>query len=184
MLRICNIVAVASLVLQGCSAWKDGMVAQGDANDAIVNAITDMCHRYRRLVRADSAFSVEVVDLSDDMLRIDILGETSKFIVIGGVEFNTESLPTRFYESNGKQFFWKDPKMALSQEILEKLSQYHRVDSVESIGLAVFTIDHTKSGATYYMCKANLMNYKTLVTRKIPGTYPPPPLTCKVRERK
>lgn len=161
-----------------CATWKASLISQGDSDIAIKNAILDLINTKDKILKEDSVFTVNVSNITEDILGINFYGSDNKFLVIEGKETDMSIFPTNYYESHDKLFIWKDPKVEFNDDILQKLNEYNMIDSLISIAFAEFTIDDAKEGVDFYFCKNNLLNYKKVRTNKIMGRYELPDLKC------
>jgi hypothetical protein len=166
------------IIIQSCGTWRHDLIAHGDYNEAVKNAILDFS-KTSSLVNDDNAFFIFVEDINDEIVGISISGSTSKFLVTADGKSDVNNMfPTRYLEKNSKLFYWDDSKVPLSLEILSKLDEYGQIDSLESIAFATLIIDDGKEGINYYFCKNNLLKYKKMKSTKSLSIYNLPLLNC------
>lgn len=174
-----KILIVLIVALQGCATWKLSLRNDGDYNVAIQNAIIDRIHSNDILLKDDSVFSVGFQKLEGGLIGVSIFGVVDEFLVTEDKKTDSTIFPTRYYEHSGKLFYWKDPSVELSGEILMKLDQYNQIDSLPSIAFAELVIDDGKKGILYYFCENNLLKYKKVKTNIAKGWYDDlPTLKC------
>lgn len=152
------------IALSGCASWKSSLRSKGDYNAAIQNAIIDMIHSNDRYIKEDSVFSVGFKNLEGGLVGVSIFGVVDEFLVTEDKETDSTMFPTKYYEYSNKLFYWKDPNVELTSEILRKLDQYNQIDSLPSIAYAELVIDDGKKGILYYFCQNNLLKYKKIKT--------------------
>ena len=66
----------------------------------------------------------------------------------------TTGIPTEYREKAGKLFYWNNPKVPLSQDMIDALARHGL------IGELILVIDDVKL-KTYYFCKSDYRKYKT-----------------------
>ena len=175
---------LSMVLLTGCNSWKSTLVADGDENDAIMNAITDFIHTCN-LRNKDTVFSVDKWIDNETFLVIDILGmdenklyPEKKQDTIGGYLYR---LPSRYLVIDGKLFYWKDNSVKVSKEIINVLSEFNAIDSLNYDSIVIFNpyvIIESKKAAHYHFCKNNLRDYKKDISNYAVGWYDPPKLKC------
>jgi hypothetical protein len=168
-------------LLESRTSWKDAMVAKGDRNDAIKNAIIDFTHA-RRFYRKDTVFDFLIKDINDDVLAITILGERNKVAVIteNEVDYSYKAFPTRYVERDGKMFYWHDSTVNTPPELITKLSKMTRIDTA-IIGKYLpqtWNVDYERN-VTYYFCKSDLKRYKRVYTRNPRAWFEAPEIICR-----
>jgi hypothetical protein len=148
-----------------CSSWKDTMVTNGDQSDAVQNAIADFLHSGGNLLKEDTVFSVHVEDINKDVLEVWIIGHKTKLAPNSKNRIGTKypGFPTRFFESEGKLFYWYDPVHNITDDLVAALSKYRRIDSLNVNGFVGWVDsgpnDDSKKSADYFFCKCNLRIY-------------------------
>jgi hypothetical protein len=171
------------ILIQGCSTWKNAMIANGNYNDAIQNAVVDFLHS-GSLRKQDSVFSVDVKRFGDTLLGVSIIGSEAKLCPnekdkIGS---NLTTFPNCFLDRNGKLFFWYDPAGKITVEFVKALSKYKQVDSTNVNGFVRYPDygpnDDAKQSMHYYFCKCDLRRYKKIRSIVNMGYYKPPELKC------
>ena len=178
------ILLISVILLTGCNSWKSTLVADGDENDAIMNAITDFMHTCN-LRNKDTVFVVHKWIDNEKFLVVGISGTDENKLypqkrqdTIGGYPFR---LPSCYAVVDGKLFYWKDKSIKVSKEIVNVLSEYNAIDSLNYDSLVIFNPHikiESKKGADYHFCKNNLRDYKKVVTNIGIEWYDPPKLKC------
>jgi hypothetical protein len=174
---LCSAVLVA-----GCAPWKNGLWPNGGTREATANAIADFAHS-RRLAKPGRIYSASVRDTSTQVICVGILEKQDKFYVYtnDGVGYYLQDIfPTSYLERNGAIFLWRDTARAAPANLLAKLSQLGRLDTVRT-HLGEFPesmIDDGLKGAHYYFCPSDLRKYKRVITKTAYGGYAPPKLDC------
>jgi hypothetical protein len=169
-----------SLFLSSCSSWKKIMVTKGNQNDAVQNAIYDFLH-FGKLTKKDSVFSIIIKNVNEDILGVSILREGNKISVIteNEIEYNYRAFPTRYFEQNGKLFYWVDSTEKVSIELVDILSKMNRIDTVVTNKFfPIRSTDDSQKATDYYFCKANLLKYKKVITNIAMGWYNLPKINC------
>lgn len=175
------IIPILILLFWSCSSWKDVMVAEGSHNDAIQNAIQDFVNTVN-LSRKDSVFAVYIKNINDKILGIGISRDVNTLLVIteDSVEFSYHGFPTRYFEQDGKLFYWDDPTVSVTDDLIATFTRYNLVDTmIVNVYIPERIIEHSIKGADYYFCKDNLLRYKKVITGKAMGLYDPPKIKCK-----
>jgi len=157
------------------------LVPQGNQNDAIGNAIIDFLHT-ERLSKEDSVFSVSIDTVSNEILGINILGYEDKLVIHTKNKIGTNHpyFPTNYFERDGKLFYWYDSTNSITDELLNTLSRYNKIDSTYVKGTYELNVvfDDSKKGVDYYFCKNDLTRFKKVRTTIAMGYYDPPKLNC------
>lgn len=174
-----------TLLLGGCTSWKDVMIAKGDHTDAVKNSIYDFLHS-GDFSKHDSVFSIRIINVCNNILGISIGANDNKLLPgpddkIGS---NNRGFPTKYFEHDGKLFYWHDSTSFITKDLINILSKYHRIDSLNVNGFIGIPetsahIDHSKKGAHYYFCRDNLIQYKKVYSKAAMGYYEPPKFKCK-----
>ena len=173
---------IVALLLECCSSSKDIMVAKGDQNDAVQNAISDYLHT-ENLSKKDSAFSISIGNINDKTIGVTILGLSRKLLPTAKdkVGTNNPGFPTRYLEREGKLFYWYDSTHTITRELIAALSKYHCIDSLNVNGFKGIPgaiAGDSKKAVDYYFCKCNLKEYKKVITSIAMGYYKPPKIEC------
>jgi hypothetical protein len=165
-----------------CSSLKDVMVAEGDHNDAVQNAIHDFLNTVK-FNKKDRVFAVSIKDINDEILGVSISRDVNTLLVIteDSVEFSYHGFPTRYFEQGGKLFYWDDSTKNVTDDLIATFTRYDLVDTmIVNIYIPERIIEHSIKGVDYYFCKDDLLKYKKVITRKAMGLYDPPKPKCKV----
>lgn len=178
----CILLLAITFLVGSCSAWKDNLKPTGDQNDAVQNVIVDFLAT-SNLSKKDSVFSIYVENLDNGILGISIGGDYNKIRPNPDDEIgNKTSLPSRYAEKEGKLFYWDDSTQVLTKEVVNVLSKYNIMDSVNTDGVVELprfdSANHYKKGVHYYMCENDLTKYKKVTTSKAMGYYEAPSLNC------
>lgn len=166
-------------LLESCSPWKHAMVATGNQNDAVRNAIIDFLHT--DLAKRDSVFSITIKNINEDILGVSILGERNKISVVtkNEIDYNYRAFPTKYFEKDGKLFYWVDSTERVPSELINKLSKMNRIDTaIVGKYFPQRIRDDSQKGMDYYFCKHNLLNFKKVRTSTAIGWYESPKLKC------
>lgn len=97
--------------------------------------------------------------------------------------------PNRFKEKENKLFIWKDNTTPLQKDILNVLTKYDVLDSTDiklDLGILppdfedkrMYQLDHNLKSVDYYICRDNMLRYKTKITSVAVGYYRAPKLKC------
>jgi hypothetical protein len=168
-------------VFGGCASWKDTLIANGNQNDAIKNAITDFLH-HKSYIKRDSIFTVRIDYNNSEILEISISAEKNKIAVINEneVEYSYRAFPTNFLEKDGLLFYWHDSTKLQSTELINKLTKLKLIDTA-IFGKYIPTRyrDDSQKAVDYFFCKSDLKNYKKVYTSIAVGWYDPPILNCR-----
>ncbi len=161
---------------------KNIMVAKGDQNDAVQNAISDYLHT-ENLSKKDGVFSISIVNIDNKTIGITILGLSRKLLPTtkDKIGTNNPGFPTRHLERDVKLFYWHDSMYAITSELIAALSKYHCIDSLNVNGFKGIpgaVAGDSKKAVDYYFCKCNLKEYKKVATTVAMGYYKPPKLKC------
>jgi len=181
---IITIIAVYSIVFEGCSLPKNGIKQFEEKNDAIQIAIKDFsatCKLYKR----GTVFSVAVYSLKDykDLIVVRIGKNRRKLLLKSDVVVGSKTkLPSRYFEKDGRLFFWWDNDYALSQEALAVFQKYDLLEKENDHegGTLLIDTDDSQKAAHYYLCKDNFVKYKRVITNIGIGYYTPPNPKCGV----
>lgn len=163
-----------------CSTWKNAMVVKGNQNDAVKNAIMDFLHT-SRLAKKDSIFSISIKSINKDIFGVSIFGARNKISVVteNEVDYSYRSFPTKYFEQDGKLFYWIDSTENVSIELINKLSKMNRIDTaIVGKYFPERSRDDSQKGVDYYFCKSDLKKYKKVSTNMAIGWYEPPKLEC------
>ncbi|WKN43948.1 hypothetical protein [Tunicatimonas pelagia] len=179
-MKLAYLIITLIFLFGSCSSWKEVMVADGNQNDAIQNAIYDFLHS-DKLSKKDSVFYIYTKDINPEVLGVNIFGTYDKVLVSteDSVTFSYSGFPTGHFESKEKLFYWHDSTKTVSNDLISTLTKYNLIDTmVVNAYIPESTIDHSRKGVDYYFCKNNLLKYKKVRTREAMGYYDPPALNC------
>lgn len=169
------------LLIIGCSAWKEKLNTTGSQDDAVLNVVTDFLNS-SGLSKKDSVFSVQVRNISDDILGVSIIGSYKKWVPNPDTKVGSKMpyFPSRYVEKEGKLFYWSDSTHVLTDDLVKTFSKYNLIDSLNIgvTGMPDGIIDDSKKGVDYYICKGNFTKYKKVTTNKGIGYYDAPKLNC------
>jgi hypothetical protein len=176
-----NYLLICLFFVSSCAPWKDVLVAEGDRDDAIQNAIYDFLQS-SKLSKEDSVFNISTQDYNEQLLAISIYGSTNKLLISteDSVKYDYSGLAIDYKEMDGKLFYWYDSTKEVTTEIINTLTKYNMIDTtILNVYIPPRHIEHSKKGVDYYFCKNNLLKYKKVKTNKVLGYYDPPNLNCK-----
>jgi hypothetical protein len=136
-----------------------------------------------RLFKQDSVFSVWVSKLAknEDLLVVRIGKSSTKILVTADTKVGSKGrAPSRYFEKDGKLFFWWDNNFALTQEALTIFAKYNLLEDDQGGILKVPSafFDDSQKGAHYYYCKNNPKRFKKVITNIAAGYYDPPRIKC------
>jgi hypothetical protein len=195
---------VATLLLWNCSTFKQHLAHSGGPNEAIMNAILDYS-KTSKSFKTDSAFNVSYIDtvcrmvlrkvddvnykwergtVQEGLQAVSISSNLNRFLITPTTFIgSTGKLPSRYFESDGKIFVWRDDSYPLTEETLGILQKYNLLQSDSSGLLTVpdFITNDAQKGTHYYFCTSDLAKYKKTITSKGIGFYDPPVLKCNKR---
>jgi hypothetical protein len=171
-----------AIILGSCASYKDLMIANGDQNDAVKNAIYDFVKK-SRLSKKSDVFKVNITHVNDKVLAVSIIEAVDKLMPDPDNKIGTShsNFPTRYLEQEGKLFYWYDSTDVITLRLISVLSEYNQIDStnVNSIVEIKGTLNESLKGVDYFFCKKNLLKFKRVVTDRAVGWYDPPKLNCK-----
>jgi hypothetical protein len=190
------------ILLASCTPFKRALTKTGNLNEAIQNALLDFSNT-RRLHKKDVVFSVHHADtlfrmvlqktnggyewvngwIYQGIMAVTITGSSdNRLLLTANAKVGSKGeLPSRFFEKNGKLYYWWDNDYPLTQEALAVYQKYNLLqdDLGGLITIADFVLDDAKKGAHYYFCRHDLTKYKRVITNKGIGYYDAPNVTCK-----
>ncbi len=179
-MKLCFSILIIAL-FSSCSSWKSKLGMTNEQNEAVFIAVQDFLHT-SKLSKQDTVFSVHIESLNDQILGISIVGTTDRLYPTpeNKIGTNKKYFPTRYFEENNKLFIWYDSIYYITDELVNKLSMYNRIDSINVNGIIELrgSIDDSKKGVDYYICKNNILRYKKITTRTAMGWYKPPKVIC------
>lgn len=168
----------------GCASWRQSILPAGSKDVVISNAINDFINNCY-LSKDDNVFSVDLVDrFRGNIIAVSILGDDhpdAKLWVLADDTIGSSThLPTQYIIQKGKLFYWNDTLCALTQEIVDVMSAYGRLDTSKYRydGLGGLR-DDSKKGCTYYFCKDNLRYYKRVVSSRSSSLHLAPNMVCR-----
>lgn len=180
-----NLLIIIALFIMSCSSWKNRLQEEvGDKNTAIHNVIADFSHK-SSLYRKNKVFSISIQEINEEKIVIGILPTRDKFLPMpeDTIGNNRGYIPTNFAEKDDKLFYWTDSTRILTKEVINILSKFDLIDSINVQGFVAIPegamiIDDKQKGVDYYICRNNLKIYKKVVTNIGYGYYKPPNLNC------
>lgn len=167
--------------LGSCSPWKKMQISNGNQNDAIKNAVIDFLYS-PKFFKGDSVFIISIKNINEDILAVSIFGARNKIAVIteNEIDYSYRGFPTKYFEQDGKLFYWQDSTEKVPIELIDKLSKMNRIDtSIIAKFIPLRTTDDSQKAVDYYFCKYNLKKYKRIYTKIGIGWYDPPKINCK-----
>lgn len=173
-----------AIIFGGCASVKNTFVKSGNnQDDAIQTAISDFS-KTRKLFKKDAVFSVEIVGLSnnDNLMIVRIGKNNRKLLITKDAKIgSTGKLPSRYFEKEGRLFFWWDDSYPLTEAAFAVYKKYNILQDDENgrITIPDFIIDDAQKGAHYYFCKNDVSSYKRVITNRGVGYYTPPDIKCK-----
>lgn len=183
-MKIKNLIYLLVLfIFWNCNTYKKNIIAKGDQNVMVQNAITDFLNT-SNLANKDSVFHITVDSINRTVSGVSIMGVTNKFQVFPKNKINSKDdwFPSRYVEKNGKLFIWADSTYGLKENIIKVMSDYKVLDtinpnSLEDLARSMeFSTDDSKKAQHYYFCKNDLTQYKKLKTSVAIGWYKIPNL--------
>jgi hypothetical protein len=171
-----------SLIFESCATWKAHMIANGNQDTAIHNAIHAFLHSVKSN-KGKRIFYVSVKEINQDLLGVSISETNDKVAIIteDRITFSNRALPTGYLEKDGMLFYWHDSskKPTDNQDLISTIKKYNILDTlIVGVTIPESTISHGKKGNDYYFCKQNLLKYKKIRTNKAMGYYAPPRMKC------
>lgn len=177
------ILIITTILIGSCNPVKKSFVKSGNSqDDAIQIAILDFSNT-DKLLKRDSVFSIEIVGLPNnkDVMVVNIGKNNRKLLLTSDAKIGSiGKLPSRYFEKEGRLFFWWDDGYPLTEETLATFNKYHLLqdDKNGTIKIPDFIITDAQKDAHYYFCKSDISGYKKVVTKKGIGYYDPPSLKC------
>lgn len=178
-MRLAYILIILVILSSSCSSWRGILIAEGDQNAAIQNAIYDFLHSGK--ASNDTVYAVYVKNISNHVLGVSISADPNTLLVIteDSIDYSYRGFPTRYLEHQGKLFYWDDSTSSVTNDLIATFTRYNRVDTmVMNVFIPERIISHGKKGFDYYFCKDNLLKYKKVHTTIALGRYDPPKLKC------
>jgi hypothetical protein len=178
-----TLLIVIAIVATNCNSAKKAFVKSGDSqDDAIQISILDFS-TVHKLYKKDSVFSVDIKGLvsNKDLMVVGIRKNNRKLLVTKDAKAgSTGKLPSRYFEKDGKLFFWWDDNYPLTEDALAIFNKFNLLqdDKNGAIKIPDFIIDDAQKAAHYYFCKNDIGSYKRIITNKGMGYYEPPSLVC------
>jgi len=176
-------VIIFIFLLGGCSSFKKMLTEQGNQNEAVHNAIIDFLNSESTLLKQNNVFSIDIENIGDTVIGISVFGDVNKLVPTSKNKIGTSQpgFPTKYIEQSGKLFYWYDSRSQITSELINVLSQYKHIDSLNVngfVGIPSHTLDESKKSTDYYFCKCDLRKYKKVHTSIAMGYYKPPELEC------
>ena len=178
------VLLIAVFAFGGCSTWKKSLKANGNQNQAIENSIIDFMHS-SSLSKKDSVFFIKVNDIPSGIMVVNVIANYNKVLPLSDTKigYQTNTIPTRYIERNGKLFYWYDSKEILTTDMVGMLSNYKIIDSMnvtQLVGIPKESyVDDSTKGVNYFICKNNLLKYKKITTSTAFGYFEIPKVDCK-----
>ncbi len=142
-------------------------------------------HTSKKLLKDDEVFIVNVDTLKNDIINVRILGMNyfpysipTNTVLLGK---HYKMFPTKYVIKNGKLFYWYDPNIVITQEVIDVMLAYDQIYYMrwEMDIPSVFVNDAQKS-AQYFFDKYNLTCYKKIECSWIADI---PKLKCKQKPK-
>ncbi len=190
------------VLISGCISLNNQLVRTGSQPEIIKNAILDFsttCKLYKKgsvfLVSFyDTVYKMTLKKLDDrnykwipndfyeDICAVGIGANYNRFLLTKEAKVGSKGkLPTRFFEKDGKLFYWWDNDYPLTEETLSVFHKYNLLQDDENgmITIPDFVIDDAQKVAHYYFCRDDLTKYKKIITNIGLGYYEPPRISCR-----
>ncbi|OMP29724.1 hypothetical protein [Mangrovimonas sp. DI 80] len=191
------IILISNLILS-CSSFRNNLIASGNQNQAIKNAIIDFSHT-SKLYKEHKVFEVEYIDTLyrkvlekidernscwvngepyQGIIAINISAMTNEFtyLLSDSLGFKKDNLPSRYIEQDGKFFFWKDNQFKVNEKTVEVLKKYNVVR--EDYLNPTFVVHESQKAVDYYICRSDFTKYEKVTTSKAIGYYDAPEIDC------
>jgi len=176
-----SFVLFLSLFSVGCSSSRKSLSQplKGNPIQIAIGEFSEKCKLYKQ----SSTFYVKLLNPKEysDMVVVSIVKSGTKMLLKPDATIGSKGkLPFRYYEKDGKLFFWKDEDYVLTEDALAVYRRYNVVqeDSDNKIGIPDPLTNDKQKGATYFFCKNNPAIYKRIVSSIAVGEYDPPVLKC------
>lgn len=143
--------------------------------------IQDSVYRLKLVGQEDGSYRWERDKFYSELFSVSILPDHSKQLTRAIAVGSKGHFPTGFVELHSRLFFWSDPTAELTQAVLEKLSEYKLVDSVNLTLPLEFATDDAIESVDYFFCKANPKIFKRVITRTAIGHYDVPLVSCQAK---
>lgn len=167
------------ILSNSCVSWKGNLLADGNNEVAINNAIIDFLNSSRFKDEFNAFHIIKIIN--ENTISISILGDTNKWL-LGKMEVGdkNEYFPTRFKEIDKKLFYWSDSTTALNNDMINIMLKYNVLDTIKYPNYMIpdGTGKSSKKGVHYYFCKTNFLKYKKVYSTISIGYYEPPNLNC------
>lgn len=132
----------------------------------------------------DKVYRINISLDHTNIIGISIMGSDNKYFAnpkdkVGVLPIG---FPSKYLEINNKLFCWQQPDLAISSEIVSKLSEYNQIDSTYVDGfngiIPPYLVDDKKKANHYYFCSKNIKKFKIVTTSIGIGYYKRPRLNC------
>ncbi len=181
-LHIFYLISFTLLIFTDCTTkkWGNYLISTGDIDDAINNSIIDFVNT-SKIYKQDSIFDL-VIQEKEELLIISIGRAINKIYYNSDNKPGSydENFPTAYKIINNKLFYWNNPKIRISQEVISALDDYNHIDynwSEEYI-IPPYTINDAQESVIYYVCKNNFKNYKKMALNTFNKHNKIPKLNC------
>jgi len=194
------------VLVAACGSFKDELSQVGGSQSIAHNAILDFSNT-SKLYKKDSVFSVriynplyasvleETVDGNyqwvngepyTGLIAVSIVATYHKMLLPDSTNIDEKkgTVPTRYFEKDGKLFYWQDDDFELTQKALTIFKKYNLLVENNLAGIIEFYdygTNDAQKGVNYYFCTNDLTNYKKVTTNKAIGYYTPPMINCASR---
>lgn len=177
------IVLFSSLVIYPLKSQHISKTDKEDISSYLKIAINDFVET-EKISKIDSVFHVDFTTIDENVIGVSIFGTLNKLVPTpeNSIGSSNPGFPTKYCIINSKLFYWYDSTSIVNLDLVNVLSEYHQIDSVNVNGIIEIPeqrIDDSKKGVDYYFCRCNAHKYKKVTTNRDLGYYKPPRLKCR-----
>ncbi|WP_412464553.1 hypothetical protein [Flavobacterium mekongense] len=167
-----NIIFLVFIFFLSCKSIDSQIVSQGNIDNAIMNSIIDF--KKTKLFKTGAVFSV-LENNEEEFYKITIISKgKNKYLYSKQKKAKENKLPSRYYETDNKLFIWWDENHEVTDKNIEILNKYDMLvdDEGGNVWFLESSSDDSKKGATYFICKNDLKNYKRVISSTSSSTLP------------
>lgn len=150
---LCNVAIV--LVVGLCISCTSHKYLARRYKDPIHIAIADFSRNPGRFCNARGA-KIIVEDYDSCTLCVILLPFTSKDFKHPPYSLHWGHLPSEYQERNGRLFYWDNDFVPVTQEVIDKLIEYHQVNTHDK---GIWVITSERPTLHFYFCKGDYRQY-------------------------
>lgn len=196
------IIVAVIFMMCSCASFKSELIPNGGKDEAIQNAITDFSST-SSIYRTNDVFVLEVydplfrmtlknIDNRNDkwvkdypiegIIAVKVSASNNKMLLTDSVLIGSKGkLASRFFEKDGKLFYWWDDDYPLTKEALDIFKKFDLLTDNDLDGAIEFFdsgVNDAQKAVHFFFCKTDLRNYRKNTSSVAIGYYTPPELDC------